>query len=114
MFLAFGNLLNMFDNDVRLQVSVFNRNVNKEEFREKVLMKLRNDGLDKYRIENNAILESKMNEGKNNVVKEKYLTVSVAANDIDEAVKRFQTIDTDVSANVKRINMLIYNKLKSV
>lgn len=104
MFFAFGDLLNMFDSETKLQITVFNRNVNKEEFREKVFLKLQNDGLDKYRLENNAILESKMNEGKNSVTREKYLTVSVQADDIDAAAKRFQTMDNEISAHIKKIN----------
>ena len=104
MFDSYGELLNMFDADTKLQITVFNRNVNKEEFKERVFLKLQNDGLDKYRIENNAILESKMNEGKNSVTREKYLTISIQANDIDEAAKRFQSLDSEISSHIRKIN----------
>lgn len=104
MFMEFGSLLNMFDAETKLQINIFNRNVNKDEFRERTLLKLQNDGLDKYRIENNAILEAKMNEGKNSVFREKYLTVSIQADDIEAAVKRFQSLDSDIAAHIKKIN----------
>lgn len=104
IFLEFGSLLNMFDSEARVEITIFNRAVNREQFKEKTLLKLKNDGLDKYRIENNAIIESKMNEGKNSVFHEKYLTVSIPADDIESAVKRFQSLDSEINSHIKKIN----------
>ena len=104
IFINYGKLLNMFGSDVKTEITIFNRNIDKEKFKRENLMKMKNDGLDKYRIENNKILEAKMDEGKNNVVREKYLTVAIEAEDIESAIKQFSRIDGDVSTYVKKIN----------
>lgn len=104
MFVNYGKLLNMFGPDVMAEITIFNRNVDKKKFKEEILMPMKNDGLDRYRIENNAILESKMNEGKNNIIHEKYITLSVEAENIDAAIKQFARLDTELSTYVKRIN----------
>lgn len=104
IFTEFGKLLNMLDSEARAEVTIFNRNVNREEFKKQISMPLKSDKLDKYRIENNAILESKLDEGNNNVRHEKYLTISIPSDSVDGAVKRFQTLDAEIGAHIKRIN----------
>lgn len=104
IFEHYESLLNMFGPEVKAEITIFNRNVDKEKFRREVLLKMRGDGLDKYRIQNNEILESKMSEGKNNVIHEKYLTLNIEADDIDTAVKTFSRLDGEVNTFVKKIN----------
>lgn len=104
IFLKFGDLLNMFSHDVKAEISVFNRSVIQEKFQQEVLMDDRHDGLDEYRHESNKILLEKMSEGKNNITKERYLTVTIEAKDYDEAVNTFARLDAEVASAIKRIN----------
>lgn len=104
IFLRYGELLNMFSHDIGVEVSVFNRSVDKDKFYQDVLLKYKNDKLDTYREEANNILISHMSEGKNNLTHERYLTLSIECEGIDEAVTKFSRLDTEVSAAVKKIN----------
>lgn len=104
IFLKYGDMLNMFGHDAKAEITVFNRSVVKEKFEQDVLMENRYDGLDEYRQEANEILLEKMTEGKNNIIKERYLTVTVEAKNYDEAVNIFARRDAEVSSAIKRIN----------
>ena len=104
IFMNYGKLLNMFGEKVAAQITIFNRNVDIDKFKKNVLLKLKGDGLDKYRLENNAIMEMKIGEGKNNITHEKYLTLSLEADDIDAAIKAFSKLDNEVSTFIKKIN----------
>ncbi|MBQ2388821.1 MAG: hypothetical protein II305_02085, partial [Clostridia bacterium] len=104
IFMNYGKLLNMFGEKVTAQITIFNRNVDIDKFKKNVLLKLKGDGLDKYRLENNAIMEMKIGEGKNNITHEKYLTLSLEAENIDAAIKAFSKLDNEVSTFIKKIN----------
>ena len=104
IFLKFGDLLNMFGHDVRAEITVFNRSVIQEKFQKEVLMEDKHDGLDEYRHESNKILLEKMAEGKNNITKERYLTVTIEAKDYDDAVNTFARLDAEIASAIKRIN----------
>lgn len=104
IFMNYGALLNMFSPNVSFEITVFNRNINMDEFRKQAFLKMKNDNLDKYRVEMNDILEDKMSNGRNNIVHDKFLTVSLEANDFEDAVRQFSRIDTDVNTYVKKMN----------
>lgn len=104
IFTDYGNLLNTFGHDVSAEITIFNRNIDIERFRQNTLLKMQNDGFDTYRAEYNTILEGKINEGRNNIIHEKYLTVGIKANGIEEATATFGRLDTEISARIKKIN----------
>lgn len=104
LFIKYGDMLNMFGHEVKAEITVFNRSIVKEEFEKEVLMEYRHDGLDEYRQEANEILLDKMAEGKNNITKEIYLTVTIEADDYDAAVLTFSRLDAEVSSAIKQIN----------
>ena len=104
MFTDYGNLLNTFGHEVKAEITIFNRNIDQERFRENTLLKMKHDNFDSYREEYNKILESKINEGRNNIIHEKYLTVGIEANGIDEAVTIFARLDTEIASRIKKIN----------
>lgn len=104
IFLKYGDMLNMFGSDVKAEVTIYNKNISQEEFNESVLMKYRGDGLDEYREEQNAMLLQKITEGKNNIIREKYLTISVEAENIDAAQNVFSRLDAEVSNALKQIS----------
>lgn len=104
MFAGWGRFLNSFDSDISFQVTINNRNIDKNEFKKKVLLNPKNDRFDELRTEYNGILTSKLREGRNNRKKEKYLTVSIEAESIDEALNTFSRIDTDIKTCLKKID----------
>lgn len=104
IFERYGEFLNMFGPEANIQINIFNRNVDKDKYYDAVLLKHQRDGLDDLRDEMNGILVNKINEGKNNLVKEKYLTVSIESDDIVTASSTFARLDTEISLALKKIN----------
>lgn len=105
IFGYYQKFLNMFSPGVNFEISLFNRKVDQQKVVDDIMIKHnRSDGLDEYRDEINGIVLNKMHEGKNDLVKEKYLTVSVEADGIDEAVNLFNRIDLEVATAFAQIS----------
>lgn len=104
MFLDYEGFLNSIEENMTAQMTVYNRSVEQEVVRNRVLLKPGNDGLNEYRDEYNNLLMDKMCEGRNNLQKEKYFTVSVDAATIEDAVQIFKRLDGDVNSKIGRIN----------
>lgn len=105
IFQVFEKVLNIFPSGVDFQINVFNKRVDEQLIEEDVMLKFNpSDGLDEYREELNGILRSKMSEGNNNLVKERYLTASLDANSIDEAITQFTRLDVEIAGAFRQIS----------
>jgi len=104
IFNKYVDLLNSFDSEVHLQLCIYNRNIDKKEINNKILLKSQNDNLNDYREEYNTMLLDKLKEGKNNITKEKYIIITIKATDLDTAFAKFSKLDSELSASIKRIN----------
>lgn len=96
-------LLNGFDNTVSLQVSLLNTKINREEFRDHILLKDKNDGLDMERHEVNNILQERIMSGQNGIHSRLFFTVTVAAINIDAANTRFFNVETHLTTSLNRL-----------
>lgn len=103
MFLKYGEFINSFDPTTQIQLTINQRNLNMEEFERDTMLPLRGDNLDGLRTERNELLKKKMLEGKNNLVKEKYVTISVQATDYASAKTVFARLDSEIVTNIKKI-----------
>ena len=103
MFLKYEDFLNSFDPNIKLQISIHNRELTDEEFEDAVLLKCKYNDFDKYIGEYNNILKSKMHEGQNNITKDKYVTVSIECDSYDAAVKTFVRLDHSIIDNLSAI-----------
>ena len=97
------DLLNGFDNTVSLQVSLLNTKINREEFRDRILLKDMDDGLNAERHEFNEILKDKIMHGQNGLHCRKLITVTVSAINIDAANTRFFNIETHLTTCLNRL-----------
>lgn len=104
MFLDYEGLLNSIDSSMTAQITVFNRSVEMEVVRNRILLHPKPDDANGYRDELNSVILDKMAEGRNNLSKEKYLTISVDAMNIEEAFRIFKRLDSDVNSKISRIN----------
>lgn len=93
----YSEFMNSFDSGVTVEITIYNRTIDMDKFRDKVFVKIKDDNLNDYREEYNEMLEQKMLGAKNNLETEKILTVTVEAIDIDAATEKFSQIDTLVS-----------------
>ena len=104
MYLDYEGLLNSVDPGMTAQITVFNRSISKELVRNKILFRPQNDGLNKYRDIMNQVLQDKISEGRNNLKKEKYFTVSLTAPNVQDADVIFRRLDNEINSKVNRIN----------
>jgi type IV secretory pathway VirB4 component len=100
----YESLLNTFGAGMHAQITINNRNIDPEKFAQSTLIEYRRDTLDEYREEYNEMLLQKMQEGKNNLKHEKYLTVAIEAESIDDAVTTFKRLDMEIAMAIKKIN----------
>lgn len=103
MFLKYAEFLNGFDPSNQIQITINQKNMNLDEFEADTMLEMEGDGLDYLREERNDLLRSKIREGKNELVKEKYLTVSTQAQSYEAALTIFARLDTEIVTNIKKI-----------
>ena len=103
IFLSYGGVLNSLPTDAAAKVTIINRRFNPVDFERTMLMKERGDGLDKYRREANAILTQRAAES-NNLVQEKYITLSIPQRKIEESRAYFRRVDANLSKSFGRLD----------
>lgn len=104
MFLDYCDLLNALDSGASAKITLYNRRINKEEFERSVLLPLKEDGLDNYREEFNAMLRAQVTESNNSIVRERYLTISVVKRNIEEARTYFARVGTDLTTKLAALS----------
>ena len=103
LFLSYCGVLNSLPIDAGIKLTLVNRQLNRQEFSRNLLMAYRQDSRDYMRREYNGILLDKAT-GSNNLVQEKYITVSVAKRSIEEARTFFARVGTDLTAGLGRMD----------
>lgn len=97
LFLAYAALVNSLDCGATTKITLNNRHLNRKNFADTVLMKLKNDYLDYYRMEYNDVIMSKATGG-NGIIQEKYVTVSVCKKNIEDARAYFARVGAELTA----------------
>ena len=103
MFTAYCGVLNSLPTDAVTKITIHNRRLNSSDFQHSVLMRECGDDLDKYRREYNRVLTEKA-AASNNLIQDKYITVSVARKSAEEARAFFHRVDADLSKNLGRLD----------
>ena len=103
IFLSYGGGLNSLPTDAAAKVTIINRRLNPVDFERSILMKERGDGLDEYRRESNRILTQRAAES-NNLVQEKYITLSIPQRKIEESRAYFRRVDANLSKSFGRLD----------
>lgn len=104
IFFSYGELLNYFQPDIRPQFVIWSHKLDKDEFKRDILHHMKNDGFDVYRKDINNILIEKVSEGQNSIVQDKYLIISVKAENVEIANGIFSRVDAEVATRLKTIN----------
>lgn len=95
MFLAYSELFNSLDSGATTKITVYNHHLKRSDFEDSILMPLKADGLDEYREEYNKMLLDKSVDA-NGILQEKYVTVTVAKKNIEEARAYFARVGADL------------------
>ena len=101
MFVKYGAFLNYFSPSIQAQITIFNRTLDKAKLESNTLIKSRSDGLDIYREEYNTMLKAKIMEGRNDIIKEKYLTFGFFAKNESEAKGSVTSLENEALSNFK-------------
>ncbi len=103
MLLDYASLLNTLPIHAQVKITLFNRKLNPKEFSQNLLMQLQGDGLDHFRAEYNNMLFERT-QSSNNLMQEKYITISVEQKTIEEARAFFQQVGVDLTSGFSRLD----------
>lgn len=102
MFLEYSELLNSLDSGATTKITINNRRLNKADFEQTILIPMAEDDLDDYRKEYNKMLLDKAT-GANAIVQDKYVTITVAKKNIEEARNYFARVGADLISHFGRL-----------
>ena len=102
MFLNYSELLNSLDSSATSKITILNRRLNKVDFEKNILLPKANDSLDKYRDEYNRMLIEQATNS-NSMVQEKFLTISINKNSLDEARQYFTRISAELNNRFREL-----------
>nr|MCR4757819.1 hypothetical protein [Butyrivibrio sp.] len=100
---GYRKVLNSFGSNVDFAITIFNRTINENEVSEDVLIKEAGDEWDYLRKQMNTIILDRIKEGKNGIVKAKYLSVSVESRTPKKAFDEFSRISNDLNKSFEKI-----------
>ena len=104
MFLNYSELLNALDTGSTTKFTINNRRLNRQNFEQEILLPRRDDYLDGYRAEYNAMLTDKVTDSSNSVVQERYITMSVHRKNIGEARSFFDRVTADITTRLSHLD----------
>ena len=104
MFLDYSELLNALDAGSTTKITINNKRVNRENFEREILLPRRDDALDGYRAEYNAMLMDKVTDSSNSVTQERYITLSVHRKSVEEARTFFGRVVHDVTSRLNHLD----------
>lgn len=102
MFLKYSEILNSFDSGSTTKITINNRRMDRREIARDILLPYRGDGLDEYRKEYNRILITKA-VGTTSMVQDKYLTISVFKNNIEDARAYFGRVGAELQIHFNKL-----------
>ena len=105
MFLAHSAILNGLPTDAVAKISIFNRQLQNHSI-EKMTVPTSNENYREYAKELEELLNDKMAES-NNIVHEKYITISAEKKNIKEARTYFARVGSDLAADFAKISSQI-------
>lgn len=102
------DFLNYFDSTIHFQLSFVNHHSNMKEFESIIQIKPQHDAFDDVRMEYAHMLKRQLAKGNNGLVRTKYITFGIEANNIREAKPKLERIEADILNNFKVIGVSAY------
>ena len=103
LFMTYCSFLNSLPIGATAKITLFNRQLNQKDFGRTLLMPMQGDHRDLYRNEYNALVLGKAAES-NNLIQEKYITVSAEKKSVEEARAFFSHVGTDLTTGLSRMS----------
>lgn len=105
IFEGWCDFLNYFDSSIQFQLSFLNLAASRSSFSKSITIPPQGDGFDHIRAEYTEMLQNQLAKGNNGLVKTKYLTFGIEAENVRAAKPRLERIETDVINNFKRLGV---------
>ena len=105
IFDGWCDFLNYFDSSVKFQLSFVNLTASQESFAQSITIPPQGDEFDSIRQEYAEMLQNQLARGNNGLVKTKYLTFGIDADNLKAAKPRLERIETDIINNFKRMGV---------
>ena len=102
------DFLNYFDSSIHFQLSFINHHSSMNEFESVIQIKPRHDAFDEVRMEYVQMLRNQLAKGNNGLVRTKYITFGIEAENIREAKPKLERIETDILNNFKVLGVSAY------
>ena len=105
IFDGWCDFLNYFDSSVQFQLSFVNMSATKDTWMDSISIPLQGDNFDSIRIEYTKMLQNQLARGNNGLMKTKYLTFGIEADNLKSAKPRIERVETDILNNFKRLGV---------
>jgi hypothetical protein len=102
------DFLNYFDSTIHFQISFINHHSNMKEFESVIQIQPQNDAFNDVRMEYAQMLRDQLAKGNNGLVRTKYITFGIEAENIREAKPKLERIEADILNNFKVLGVSAY------
>ena len=105
IFENYCDFLNYFDHSISVQLSFLNQNVDMEEYQKMIEIPPQNDDFDAIRTEYMQMLKEQIAKGNNGLIKRKFITFGIEADDMRAAKQKLERIEADILGNFKALGV---------
>ena len=105
IFDSWCDFLNYFDSSIHFQLSFVNLAANKDSYPQTIAIPPRADAFNQLRTEYTKMLQTQLARGNNGLVKTKFITFGVEADNLKTAKPRLERIEIDILNNFKRLGV---------
>jgi len=102
------DFLNYFDSTIYFQLSFINHKTNLTEFEKVIRIEPQDDDFDDVRMEYAQMLKDQFSKGNNGLMRTKYITFAIEADNILEARPKLERIEADILNNFKVLGVRAY------
>ncbi len=105
IFDGWSDFLNYFDSSVNFELSFMNLSAKDDSFSRQLIIPPQGDDFDEIREEYTEMLQDRLARGNNGLIKTKYITFGIEADNIKAAKPRIERIETDILNNFKKLGV---------
>ena len=109
IFENYCDFLNYFDKSISVQLSFLNQTMDISDFEKSIAIKPQNDDFDGIRAEYTEMLKNQLARGNNGIVRKKYITFGIEADNIQNAKQNLERIETDIINNFKILGVRAFS-----
>jgi len=101
IFESYCDFLNYFDSSISIQLTFINQHANIKEFQQTIDIPDQRDDFNSIRREYADMLKNQLSKGNNGLIKTKYITFGIEADNLKTAKMRLERVEADILGNFK-------------